>query len=108
MKSCRECEQRVSSEAKVCPGCGVKKPYQSPVRGLVFIGIVVIAIYKGCSGEGSSTGNSYNSNDVTSSNAPTSQPFVSPDVVKVKKAPQSICRQLAPRPLQWLRCAKPR
>lgn len=86
MKSCRECGQRVSSEAKVCPGCGVKKPYQSPVRGLIFIGIVVIAIYKGCSGEGSSTGNSYHSNDVASSNAPTSQPFVSPDVVKVKKA----------------------
>ena len=87
MKSCRECGQRVSSEAKVCPGCGVKKPYQSPVRGLIFIGIVVIAIYKGCSGEGSSTSNSYHSNDVASSNAPTSQPFVSPDVVKVKKAP---------------------
>ncbi|EOX9506743.1 hypothetical protein [Citrobacter amalonaticus] len=86
MKSCRECGQPVSSEAKVCPGCGVKKPYQSPVRGLIFIGIVVIAIYKGCSGEGSSTGNSYYSNDVASSNAPTSQPFVSPDVVKVKKA----------------------
>lgn len=86
MKSCRECGQRVSSEAKVCPGCGVKKPYQSPVRGLIFIGIVVIAIYKGCSGEGSSTGNSYYSNDVASSNAPTSQPFVSPDVVKIKKA----------------------
>ncbi|WP_226951597.1 hypothetical protein [Raoultella ornithinolytica] len=86
MKSCRECGQRVSSEAKVCPGCGVKKPYQSPVRGLIFIGIVVIAIYKGCSGEGSRTGNSYYSNDVASSNAPTSQPFVSPDVVKVKKA----------------------
>ncbi|HHG9064944.1 TPA: hypothetical protein ACPYW1_002552 [Citrobacter freundii] len=85
MKTCRECGQKVSSEAKICPGCGVKKPYQSPVRGFIFIGIVVIAIYKGCSGEGSRTGNSYHSNDVASSNAPTSQPFVSPDVVKVKK-----------------------
>ncbi|WP_407057088.1 hypothetical protein [Citrobacter freundii] len=28
MRSCRECGQKVSSEAKVCPGCGVKKPYQ--------------------------------------------------------------------------------
>lgn len=86
MKSCRECGHKVSSEAKICPGGGVKKPYQSPVRGLIFIGIVAIAIYKGCSGEGSSTGNSYYSNDVASSNAPTSQPFVSPDVVKIKKA----------------------
>ncbi len=47
MKSCRECGQKVSSEAKVCPGCGVKKPYQSPVHGLIFIGIVVIAVLRG-------------------------------------------------------------
>ncbi|WP_241739764.1 zinc ribbon domain-containing protein [Enterobacter bugandensis] len=86
MKSCRECGQKVSSEAKVCPGCGVKKPYQSPVRGLIFIGIVVIAVFKGCSSEGGSSGNSYHSNDVANSSAPTSQPFVSPDVVSVKKA----------------------
>lgn len=46
MKSCRECGQKVSSEAKVCPGCGVKKPYQSPVRGFIFLGIIAIAIYK--------------------------------------------------------------
>lgn len=86
MKSCRECGHKVSSEAKICPGCGVKKPYQSPVRGLIFIGIVVIAVFKGCSSEGGSSGNSYHSDDVANSSAPTSQPFVSPDVVSVKKA----------------------
>lgn len=86
IKSCRECGQKVSSEAKVCPGCGVKKPYQSPVRGLIFIGIIVIAVFKGCSSEGGSSGNSYHSNDVANSSVPTSQPFVSPDIVSVKKA----------------------
>lgn len=87
MRSCRECGQKVSSEAKVCPGCGVKKPYQTPVRGFIFLGIIAIAIYKGCSGGGSeNTGNSYYSNDVASNDAPTSQPFVAPEAVKVKKA----------------------
>jgi hypothetical protein len=87
MRSYRECGQKVSSEAKVCPGCGVKKPYQSPVRGFIFLGIIAIAIYKGCSGGGSeNSGNSYYSNDVASNDAPTSQPFVAPEAVKVKKA----------------------
>ena len=54
LKTCRECGHKVSSEAKVCPNCGVKEPYQSPVRGLIFIAIVIIAIYKGCSDDGSS------------------------------------------------------
>ncbi|HHL4258728.1 TPA: hypothetical protein ACQ7WL_005021, partial [Escherichia coli] len=86
LKTCRECGHKVSSEAKVCPNCGVKEPYQSPVRGLIFIAIVIIAIYKGCSDDGSSTSNSYHSDDIASSNAPTSQPFVSSDVVKLKRA----------------------
>ncbi|EHT7642833.1 hypothetical protein KXR21_005086, partial [Escherichia coli] len=86
LKTCRECGHKVSSEAKVCPNCGVKEPYQSPVRGLIFIAIVIIAIYKGCSDDGSSASNSYHSNDVASSNAPTSQPFISPDVAKLKRA----------------------
>lgn len=86
LKTCRECGHKVSSEAKICPNCGVKEPYQSPVRGLIFIGIVIIAIYKGCSDGGSSTSNSYHSDDVASSNAPTSQPFISPDVAKLKRA----------------------
>lgn len=51
MKSCRECGQQVSSEAKVCPGCGVKKPYKSPVRGLIFLFIIGFSIFKECSGE---------------------------------------------------------
>lgn len=86
MKSCRECGNPVSSEAKVCPSCGIKQPYQSPVRGFIFIAIVVFAIFKGCSGGGGNSDYSYHSNDVASSNAPTSQPFVSPDVVKLRKA----------------------
>lgn len=86
IKSCRECGKKVSSEAKVCPGCGVKKPYQSPVRGLIFIGIVVIAVFKGCTGERGNSDSSYHSDDIANSNALTSQPFVSPDVVSVKKA----------------------
>lgn len=86
LKTCREYGHKVSSEAKVCPNCGVKEPYQSPVRGLIFIAIVIIAIYKGCSDDGSSTSNSYHSDDIASSNAPTSQPFVSSDVVKLKRA----------------------
>lgn len=85
MKSCRECGKPVSSAAKVCPVCGIKEPYQSPVRGFIFIAIVVIAIFKGCSSGGSSD-NSYHSNDVANSNAPISQSFVSPDVVKLRRA----------------------
>ncbi|EPT9826979.1 zinc ribbon domain-containing protein, partial [Escherichia coli] len=46
LKTCRECGHKVSSEAKVCPNCGVKEPYQSPVRGLIFIAIVIIASIK--------------------------------------------------------------
>jgi hypothetical protein len=84
MKSCRECGQKVSSEARVCPGCGVKKPYQSPVRGFIFIGCVAFVLFKSCSGGGSS-GNSYHSNDVVNDSAPISRPLISPDTTKVKK-----------------------
>lgn len=108
LKTCRECGHKVSSEAKVCPNCGVKEPYQSPVRGLIFIAIVIIAIYKGCSDDGSSASNSYHSNDVASSNAPTSQPFISPDVAKLKGHLLSICHQPVPRHSQQSRCVKPR
>ena len=86
MKSCKECGQQVSSKARVCPGCGVKKPYESPVRGFIFIGIVIFAVIKGCSGGSSSSDSSYHSNDVASSSAPTSQAFISPEVAKVKAA----------------------
>ncbi|OAT20745.1 hypothetical protein M979_0473 [Buttiauxella noackiae ATCC 51607] len=56
------------------------------MRGFIFIGIVVFAVIKGCSGGSSSSDSSYHSNDVASSSTPTSQPFVSPDVAKVKAA----------------------
>lgn len=87
MKSCKECGQQVSSEAKVCPGCGVKKPYQSPVRGFIFIAVVAVVTFKSCSGGSSSdSGNSYHADGIANSSASTSQPFVSPDVAKVKAA----------------------
>ncbi|MCZ0942497.1 MAG: zinc ribbon domain-containing protein [Gammaproteobacteria bacterium] len=35
MKPCSECGEGVSSRAKVCPHCGIKKPQQSKLqRGL--------------------------------------------------------------------------
>lgn len=40
MKKCRECGHSVSSSAKMCPSCGVKKPYISPFKG-IFILIVI-------------------------------------------------------------------
>ncbi|EOV9003814.1 zinc ribbon domain-containing protein [Cronobacter malonaticus] len=86
MKSCRECGHNVSSKAKTCPSCGIKQSYQSPVRGLIFIGIISIALFKACSGQGNHSDNAYYSNDVASSNAPTSQPFISPDTVQLKQA----------------------
>lgn len=86
IRSCRECGQKVSSEAKVCRGCGVKNHISLPWEDS-FLGFIAIAIYKGCSGGGSeNTGNAYYSNDVASNDAPTSQPFVAREAVKVKKA----------------------
>lgn len=40
MKKCRECGHSVSSSAKMCPSCGVKKPYISPFKG-VFLLVVI-------------------------------------------------------------------
>ena len=35
MKPCSECGESVSSRAKTCPHCGIRKPHQSKVqRGL--------------------------------------------------------------------------
>lgn len=83
MKTCRECGQPVSSEAKVCPGCGVKKPYQSPVRGFIFIVIVAFAIFKACSDRSSS---SYHSNEASGSSASTGSQSTSSDVVSLSEA----------------------
>lgn len=40
MKKCRECGHSVSSSAKVCPSCGVKKPYISPFRGVFLLAVI--------------------------------------------------------------------
>lgn len=40
MKKCRECGHSVSSGAKMCPSCGVKKPYISTFKG-IFILVVI-------------------------------------------------------------------
>ncbi|WP_249687457.1 zinc ribbon domain-containing protein [Pectobacterium polaris] len=80
MKSCRECGHGVSSDAKTCPNCGVKKPYESPVRGFIFIAIVIFAVIKGCSGSSDKSSASKTA-DVPASNAPTST-----NVAKVKSA----------------------
>ncbi len=37
MKKCRECGYSISSSAKVCPSCGVKEPYISPFKGILFL-----------------------------------------------------------------------
>lgn len=40
MKKCRECGHSVSSSAKVCPSCGVKKPYISPLKGVFLLAVI--------------------------------------------------------------------
>ncbi|RKT81100.1 hypothetical protein [Rahnella aceris] len=40
MKKCRECGHSVSSSAKVCPSCGVKKPYISLLRGVFLLAVI--------------------------------------------------------------------
>lgn len=40
MKKCRECGHSVSSSAKMCPSCGVKKPYISPLKGVFLLAVI--------------------------------------------------------------------
>ena len=40
MKKCRECGHSISSSAKVCPSCGVKKPYISPFKGVFVLAVI--------------------------------------------------------------------
>ena len=49
LKKCRECGQSVSSEAKTCPHCGVKKPVTqtSGWAWLVVILFVLVILGKG-------------------------------------------------------------
>ena len=52
MKPCRECKTDISSRAKTCPHCGLKKPHQHPFfRGmeelsnaLMGIGLLIILL----------------------------------------------------------------
>ena len=50
---CRECNNQISSEAKVCPSCGIKTPYIKPAEkvsladycaGLVGLFVIVLGI----------------------------------------------------------------
>lgn len=41
MRKCRECGQEVSSRAKVCPHCGVKKPGRRHIRATTVLAVVV-------------------------------------------------------------------
>lgn len=45
LKKCRECGDNVSSSAKTCPHCGIKKPYTSPSGCFIFIFAVGFATY---------------------------------------------------------------
>ncbi|TCT89324.1 hypothetical protein EDC48_106125 [Gibbsiella quercinecans] len=89
MKKCRECGHSVSSSAKKCPSCGVKEPYISPFKGILFlvaIGWATWVVFIEDKSSDSSSSSSYHSNDIASSRTPTSAPFVSPDVARLKKA----------------------
>ncbi|ATM95782.1 Uncharacterised protein [Yersinia frederiksenii] len=52
LKNCRECNAQVSSEARVCPHCGIKKPYQSRVKSIILILIIAFVGYVKFSSEG--------------------------------------------------------
>ncbi|WP_337262694.1 MULTISPECIES: hypothetical protein [unclassified Serratia (in: enterobacteria)] len=45
LKNCRECNAQVSSQAKVCPSCGIKKPYQSKIAPIITLVIVAVIAY---------------------------------------------------------------
>ena len=44
MKPCRECKQEISSKAKTCPNCGVKKPHRDKIGVGVAIVLAVAAL----------------------------------------------------------------
>lgn len=53
IKECRECKKEVSSEARVCPHCGCKKPvfwirdYVSGFAGLGVVAFIVFSVFGG-------------------------------------------------------------
>ena len=46
MKPCRECKKEISSEAKTCPNCGVKKPHRRKigVGGGIILAVAALLI----------------------------------------------------------------
>lgn len=45
LKNCRECNTQVSSEARICPNCGIKKPYLSRIKSIVFLLVIAGVVY---------------------------------------------------------------
>lgn len=45
IKKCRECGHEVSSEAKICPSCGIKSPAQEYFGCLPSLAVIVFAIF---------------------------------------------------------------
>jgi|GEM_PF-1635961 len=44
--ACKECGKEVSSSAKTCPSCGVKKPYKSKGKNLTsFDGVIIVTLF---------------------------------------------------------------
>ena len=46
MKPCRECKKEISSEAKTCPNCGVKKPHRDKIGmgGAIVLAVAALLI----------------------------------------------------------------
>jgi hypothetical protein len=44
IKKCKECGHDVSTQAKVCPHCGVKYPGKKHISGIVSILVILVAI----------------------------------------------------------------
>jgi len=47
MGACRECGKDVSTSAKVCPHCGVKRPVRRKGLGCFAVGLIVVAVLIG-------------------------------------------------------------
>lgn len=43
---CKECGEPISSQARVCPKCGVKRPKQVGIIGFIVVVVVCILIYQ--------------------------------------------------------------
>ena len=80
MKECRECKKEVSTEAKVCPSCGVKNPTKKKSRTLgILLGLGIFIAVIAMLGE---KGKSTTAQETTQSAAATqssSQPKAAPE-----------------------------